>query len=235
MHIMNPEEKRPIVLIVDDEPLVRKAIVRGLEAFDYHCLAAGSVDDALREVSRQTPDAVITDIRMPGATGLDLLLALRKGHPDMQVLMLTGFSTVDTAIDALTHGAFGYLMKPIAPEALHQQLQQALQHRQMLIVRREYTRLLEETVSARTRQLKETHEELPCDWFEPAAVATRKLELTSAGSDCSAVNWPASTVGLISCLNACGLLLLCMTLARQPYPMKFFVNRAALRLMNFPS
>lgn len=160
MYSLTDQHDPPNILIVDDEPLVRATIVRGLRSRGYQCLEAGSVSLALAEVAKQTPDAVVTDIRMPGATGLDLLLKLQERCPDTQVLMLTGFSSVDTAIAALTHGAFGYLTKPIDSEALHQQLQRALQHRRMLIERREYTQLLEQTVAARTRELKDTHEEM---------------------------------------------------------------------------
>ena len=160
MHGLSNSDLPPRILVVDDDPLVCRMTVRALSERGYACCSATNVSDALDRAGTTPPDVVITDIHLPGASGLELLLALKKQHPDTEVLIFTGFSSVETAVRALTEGAFAYLTKPLDMEALFHQIARALEHRLLLIERRQYTELLEERVREKTEELQNAYHEM---------------------------------------------------------------------------
>lgn len=150
----------PRVLVVDDEPHVRRVTVRSLERHGIECLQAGTAAQGMSLMEQHHADVVVTDMCMPEMNGLDLLRTLRSQAPDTQVLILTGYTSIDTAVTALTQGAFGYLTKPTDPDALYHHVCQAFERRQLLVERRNYTRHLEETVQRKTAELNQMHEEM---------------------------------------------------------------------------
>ena len=101
-----------LVLIVDDEPNVRKVLAALLEQSGYATAQAGSGEEALALVRAEDPDLVLTDLKMPGMDGLDLLNRLRREFGEIPVVMLTAHGTVATAVDAMKRGAFDFLTKP---------------------------------------------------------------------------------------------------------------------------
>ena len=109
-HLSRPLEKSRL-LVVDDENGPRQAL-RMLLKEDYDVLLASGVAQAQRILTEEPVDVVITDIRMPNATGLDLLRIVKGQDPDIQVIILTGYGQLDTAMEAIEHGAFAYLEKP---------------------------------------------------------------------------------------------------------------------------
>jgi signal transduction histidine kinase len=109
-HLTRPLEKSRL-LVVDDENGPRQAL-RMLLKEDYEVLLASGVAQAQRILTEEPVDVVITDIRMPNATGLDLLRIVKGQDPDIQVIILTGYGQLDTAMEAIEHGAFAYLEKP---------------------------------------------------------------------------------------------------------------------------
>ena len=100
------------VLIVDDEPNARKVLSAILKEVPYNIYQADGVDRALEIVSSEDIDAVITDLKMPGRDGLYLFNYLKLNRPDIPVIFLTAFGTVDSAVTAMTEGAFFYFIKP---------------------------------------------------------------------------------------------------------------------------
>lgn len=148
------------VLVVDDEPLVRAMTVRALKRSGIECREAGSVAEAAIALTSSEAAVVITDMQMPDADGLEMLSTAQQLCPDAQVLMLTGQGSLQTAVTALTRGAFAYLSKPVDPEALLCQVRKAIQHRRLLSERENYLRELEDAVRQRTAELEQSHEEM---------------------------------------------------------------------------
>ena len=100
------------VLIVDDEPNARKVLSAILKEVPYNIYQADGADEASEIVSSEDIDVVITDIKMPGKDGLYLFNYLKLNCPDIPVIFLTAFGTVDSAVTAMTEGAFFYFIKP---------------------------------------------------------------------------------------------------------------------------
>ncbi len=101
------------ILIVDDDAAVCWALEQVLKTQGYTVVVAADAAIARRHVRRHQPDLVITDVRMPGESGLDLLKALKDDHPHVPVVVSTAYGTMDTAVEAVRRGAFDYLPKPL--------------------------------------------------------------------------------------------------------------------------
>jgi two-component system response regulator AtoC len=106
------------VLLVDDEENLRLALRTYLRKQGYDVVGAGDVDAALAECARDAFDFVITDVRMPGRTGLELLAELRAKHPATTVIVMSAYGSIDQALDAIRQGAYDYVAKPFKPEEL---------------------------------------------------------------------------------------------------------------------
>ncbi|MFZ5570089.1 MAG: response regulator [Thermodesulfobacteriota bacterium] len=100
------------VLLVDDEQEFVDALAERLEVRDFEVLKADSADAALDRIAKTEVDVVILDVLMPGKDGITALLEMKKAKPLVEVIMLTGNATVETAIEGLKRGAFDYLRKP---------------------------------------------------------------------------------------------------------------------------
>jgi DNA-binding NtrC family response regulator len=114
------------VLVVDDEVYVRESLAAILKRRGCEVRSASGTEEALRPESLDGLDAVITDLKMPGRDGLDLLKSLRERAPDLPVLVLTGHGTVSSAVECLKLGAADYLLKPVDPDELLLVLQRTL-------------------------------------------------------------------------------------------------------------
>ncbi|MEZ4410187.1 MAG: sigma-54 dependent transcriptional regulator [Polyangiales bacterium] len=106
------------VLLVDDEESLRLALKTHLKKQGYAVTAAGSVDEALSCMEREAADYVVTDVRMPGRTGLELLTELRRRWPSAGVLVMSAYGSHDDALAAIKAGAQDYITKPFAPADL---------------------------------------------------------------------------------------------------------------------
>ena len=129
------------ILIVDDEPNILTTLRRALELEDYRVDVAPSGSAALERVKRETPELVLLDVAMPGLDGLEVLGRLRTDHPELPVVMMSGHSTIETAVQATKLGAFDFVEKPISTEKLLITLANALR----------LTRLREENDDLRRR------------------------------------------------------------------------------------
>jgi DNA-binding NtrC family response regulator len=116
------------VLVVDDELPEREGLARLIAQWSYDVEAAGSSEEALSLTERFRPAVVITDLILPGTDGLDLLRQLKAGPRPPNVLVITGHATVETAVQAMRHGALDYLTKPIDAERLHVLLEKSVEH-----------------------------------------------------------------------------------------------------------
>jgi YesN/AraC family two-component response regulator len=106
------------ILVVDDEITVCKSIKMAIQDDQYEIDTALSGEEALQKNKESAYDLVITDLMMPGISGLDLLKALQKDHPDILVIMITGYPTIRTAVESVKFGAFDYIPKPFTPKDL---------------------------------------------------------------------------------------------------------------------
>ena len=104
--------KSTVVWIIDDDRSIRWVLEKALLREDIPCMTFSSASDALRELERSTPTAVLSDIRMPGVSGLELLQSLKERLPKVPVIIMTAYSDLDSAVAAFQGGAFEYLPKP---------------------------------------------------------------------------------------------------------------------------
>ncbi|NQT15839.1 MAG: response regulator, partial [Planctomycetes bacterium] len=153
------KESPPSVLVVDDEAAVRGLVARWLSVEGYACAQAADADAALEHLQTRDVHLVTSDITMPGRCGIELLREIRRTYTDTAVIMMTGVGQAKSAIEAFTHGASGYLVKPVEREELLFQVRSALERRQLIIDKREYTRQLEEKVRTQTVLIRRSHEE----------------------------------------------------------------------------
>ena len=122
---------KPRVLIVDDDVDTSELLSRRLDLNGYSCARASSGLEALQAVAHQSFDVVVSDIRMEGMSGLDLLDRLIEIHPMLPVILCTGFSAIAGAVDATKRGAFEYLVKPYDPGALEAIMATAIRERRV--------------------------------------------------------------------------------------------------------
>ena len=119
------------ILIVDDEEIVIRSCRRILGDSTYVVDSAHDGQDALRKVDETEYDLIILDIMMPGIDGLEVLQHVKERHPDVDVIMMTGLSEIQTAVKAMKLGAFDYLSKPFDPDELKHVVDRALERRQL--------------------------------------------------------------------------------------------------------
>ncbi len=132
--------KRPRILVVDDENGPRQAL-RLLLKEEYEVRLAVDVIAALQIVDENDIDLVITDLRMPRETGVDLLKQLKEAYPDVEVIILTGYGELETAMKAVEYGAFAYLEKPFDSNTMLQQVHAGLEKHRRELERRRLERL----------------------------------------------------------------------------------------------
>ena len=111
-------EDRIRVLVVDDEEVVRLGYRRVLSTDGFRVMAAGNGAEALDLMAGDRFDVVLLDLRMPGMDGLDVLRAIKERWPESEVVVITGYPSIDTAKQAVQLGAYDYLAKPLVPDAV---------------------------------------------------------------------------------------------------------------------
>ncbi len=119
------------ILVVDDEPVQRDLIGGFLARQGYEVGQAGDAGEALAAFDREPFDLVLTDQRMPGASGLDLLAALRGRNPELPVIVMTAYGTIETAVAAVKAGAADYLTKPLNLDEVLHRVRQTLERRRL--------------------------------------------------------------------------------------------------------
>ena len=110
--------ERANILIVDDEEVVRLSHLRSLEGADCNTRAAEDGREALNVMEQHPFDVVLLDLRMPDLDGMDVLKAIKQRWPDSEVVVITGYPSIETAKQAVRLGAFNYLTKPLDPSEL---------------------------------------------------------------------------------------------------------------------
>jgi two-component system response regulator HydG len=117
------------ILIVDDEPSVRDSLSRWFRDDGYEVGVAEGANDALTRLAERRWDLALLDIRMRGTDGIELQRRMKEVDPDLVVIIMTGYASVDTAVTALKQGAYDYITKPLDPDDVSHLVQNALSHR----------------------------------------------------------------------------------------------------------
>lgn len=109
----NIRKAKLTVLLVDDEDRFREATSRQFEVRGFRVIQAVNGQEAINIVSRENPDVVVLDQKMPGMDGIETFTEIKKINPFIEVIILTGQATVETALEVMKLGAFDYIMKPM--------------------------------------------------------------------------------------------------------------------------
>jgi DNA-binding NtrC family response regulator len=104
------------ILIVDDDEVVRWSYLRSLESISCNVAAASDGEEALQTMEQNAFDVVLLDMRMPGQDGLSVLRTIKQKWPESEVVIITGYPTVDNAKEAVRLGAYDYVAKPVGPQ-----------------------------------------------------------------------------------------------------------------------
>ena len=129
---MNQSNSKYTILIVDDEPLIRKSLFEILKMIGYQCLMVGSGEEAVEAIQKKKVDIVISDMRLPEMSGIDLLKKIKKLQPSIEVIMMTGFGSIETAVEAMKLKAFDYITKPIVDDEIKLVLEKIIEKNDLL-------------------------------------------------------------------------------------------------------
>jgi putative two-component system response regulator len=147
--------KEPLasILVVDDDALVLESTCAVLLGNGFEAVPCGQSSLARQGLAQRDFDAVLSDVKMPGMTGLELLEEIRASDPDMPVVLMTAFADVAVAMDAIRKGAFDFILKPYKPDYLVLSMKKAANYRRLLRIEKNYKKALEDMVEKRTREL----------------------------------------------------------------------------------
>ncbi len=145
---------RKTILIVDDEPAIGELLSKKLTLEGFACRTFQCGREALAALEKQAFDAVVSDLRMPEISGLELLNRVRQAHPHMAFLMATGVDDIRVGVQAMKDGADDYLTKPFDPQTVAISLGRALEKKALEQEVETYRKQLEEMVDQRTKQLQ---------------------------------------------------------------------------------
>ncbi len=133
---MSTENETAHVLVVDDESAIRYSITKTLQRVGYQVDSAASGEEALEMLARQTYDVILTDIRMPGISGVELLARVRESAPEAIVILLTSYASLETAVESLRLGAHDYLIKPSSSQDIRDSVARGIERARNLKRRR---------------------------------------------------------------------------------------------------
>ena len=153
-------QKKLTVLVVDDDHHMLEALLLLLSAYEYNVVTADNAAEALEKMSEDDVDIVMTDIQMPGMSGLELAGKIHGLYPETPVLIMTAFAELDVAIDAIKQGAFDFIFKPINPDILVLSLRKAAAFCEMNGLKRKFQQSLQEEVNKKTRELSDLNREI---------------------------------------------------------------------------
>jgi DNA-binding NtrC family response regulator len=133
------------ILVVDDESTIREVVGEFLRGLDYDVSEASDGQMALEALGLGAKDIVISDIMMPRLDGFALLREIKTRHPDTQVLMMTGFGSIESAVEAMRLGAADYITKPLNFNLLKEKLARVVEQQRLLREVARFARMTEET------------------------------------------------------------------------------------------
>lgn len=174
---MQQTPKTVRILVVDDEPMIRTLLKERLSLEDFECEEATDGVEALDALAAQKVDLVISDLRMPKMTGLELLQLVRARYPDVAFIMATGENDVRIGVQAMKEGASDYITKPFQDDVAVGSVRRALEKRRLEIELANYQQHLEEMVEKRTHQLQVAMQRIEQTYDETLGALGAALEL----------------------------------------------------------
>ena len=162
----NDQTRRTNILIVDDENSIREVLAEGLIGAGYPCSTASDAADAMRKLQSVRFNLVLSDIRMPGGTGLELLEQIKDHDPDIDVIMVSGVVDTGTAIESIRQGARDYVTKPFNLTDVLFTVDRVVEQRRLVEENRLYQRDLEHKVAERTEELSRKNKEVQSLFLE---------------------------------------------------------------------
>lgn len=125
-----PRDK-PEILVVDDDPMVRDVVVESIRAAGYEVDVCGDGVEALKKNEKKNYDFIVTDMRLPGMDGLSLIKRLKAGSSNTDVIVITGYGTIENAVECMKAGALEYLIKPFTVDQIQVAVRKAIEHREL--------------------------------------------------------------------------------------------------------
>jgi len=153
---MNDSER---ILVVDDEPFVRDLLNDFFTKMDFTVVAAADGDAALRFCASESFDVALVDLKMPGKGGIEVLAELGRLDPSMPVIMMTGYPTIDSSIEAIRRGAYDYIVKPFKLQELKELIDRAIKERSLTLEISDMKDRLS-TLEEAVRQLQSAYERI---------------------------------------------------------------------------
>lgn len=175
MNVSDPKEKASI-LVVDDEPCIRRLLAHFLTQEGFTCLVAEDGKNALKIIESEHIPVAIVDILMPGIDGMTLLKKLKRRKPFTEVIMITGAADVALAIEALRLGARDYVLKPFQLGTLLASIRRAFEYRRLFMESKEYHDHLEMKIREKTSELIEQNMRLQLHMINTVQSLVHTLE-----------------------------------------------------------
>ena len=125
--------QKPCILVVDDEPAMRESLKDWLVEDGYEVALASNGENAINMAAEKNFDVILLDLKMPGMDGIEALEKLKEVSPEAEILMMTAYAAVDTAVQAMKQGAFDYLVKPFDPEEVEIQIKKIVAHKELVL------------------------------------------------------------------------------------------------------
>ncbi len=147
------KDKGKSILVVDDNAFVLESTVELIEARGYNVVACSDAKEAIQSALHEEFFAVLTDVQMPGLSGIELLGRLREINPEVPVIIMTAFAELDLAVDAINKGAFDFIIKPYRADYLVHAVKKAVDYYRLIQMEHDYKHRLEDAVSKRTQEL----------------------------------------------------------------------------------
>lgn len=164
------------ILLVDDEEMIRELLTSALEQENYICHQTTNVDDALSMLESQTIDLVISDIMMPGRSGVDLLRDIKRVDSDIAVLMVTGLSDMNTAMECIHLGADDFITKPFGINRVILTVRNLIERRTLAIEKKHYQVSLEFKVMEQTEKIRKAMDDLSHAYNETLMALIKALD-----------------------------------------------------------
>jgi len=150
---MTNETKATTVLVVDDDMYVLESVVALLTQFGYSVLPCHNGEEALQKIKSNDFDAILTDIKMPVMSGIELLEIIHNLNPDIPVILMTAYAELDIAVEAIKKGAFDFIIKPYKPAYLLHSIEKGVKYNRLVQMEKNYKFMLKDMVEKKTREL----------------------------------------------------------------------------------
>jgi signal transduction histidine kinase len=133
------------IMVIDDNVATLKTLSAGLEDIGYRVTTTPTGKEALKLIGKKPFNIIITDIKLPDISGVEILEAAKENNPETVVIMITGHASIETAVDAINEGAYAYILKPVAMTELETIVNNALREQRLLIENRELVESLQQS------------------------------------------------------------------------------------------